>query len=178
MEKMRRERYAHGSLHEACQKGNEFLVVRLVERGVNVNEKNVSQRTALHYCCNREKIWIAKYLLDHGADATSTAKGGWTVLHEAARMCNEELVQLLIERGADVTAKDQSGETPLEFICGIMALNNIKATAQQLIRNGIHLLDTNIEHMSDRADVRAFLEEEKRKQRVESCCAFLFAAWP
>lgn len=60
----------------ACVKGNEDLIIYLIDNGADVNRKNYSGSTAVFYCGRRERI--VKLLQSKGADINIRANDGHT----------------------------------------------------------------------------------------------------
>jgi ankyrin repeat protein len=87
----------------------------LLDRGADVEAKDVDGWTPLHIVTYRNSIETAKLLIERGADVKAKDNDGWTPLHWASWNNAIELAKLLIERGADVEAKDNRGRTPLDF---------------------------------------------------------------
>ena len=127
-------------LHVACQKGDETLVQKLLEAGVdpNVTDKfdttplsvrTGSGGTILHVACEKGEIDLVQKLLEAGADPNVTDEfsftplsvrtgSGGTVLHVACEKGEIDLVQKLLEAGADPNVTDEFGFTPLSVRTG------------------------------------------------------------
>ena len=55
-------------LHIACCKGYMELAMALVDRGADIDARDVDQRTPLHYACDDGNMELAMALVDRGAD--------------------------------------------------------------------------------------------------------------
>jgi ankyrin repeat protein len=97
--------------HEAAWYGQEKVVLKLLERGANIDETNGAGETALHQAARNKCTAMVQLLLDKGAEIDATDYDGDTALHSAAWYGCEEVVELLVERGAKIDAKNKSGET-------------------------------------------------------------------
>jgi len=86
-------------LINACNEGQEHLVIYLVENGADVNSKCGSY-TPLIAACNKNNEAIVKYLVSHKADVNQGNKD--SPLISACKNRNEIMVKYLIENGADV----------------------------------------------------------------------------
>lgn len=103
----------------AAAAGDLTEVKRLVEAGINVNERDSLERLPLTSAAMQGKMEVARYLLDHGANVNSTNGKRWrgmTPLGAAATVAEHvKLVQMLVEAGAKLDAKAVEGMTALEY---------------------------------------------------------------
>ncbi|XP_026994407.2 ankyrin repeat and death domain-containing protein 1B isoform X2 [Tachysurus fulvidraco] len=101
-------------------KRNDVETMKLLGRGVNVNAKNVHNRTALHYavaCKNKEATDL---LLKRRAKLDLQDKHGVTAVHLAAWFGSLEILKLLVQGGADQRVENLEGMNMMH--CA--ALNN------------------------------------------------------
>nr|WP_255359856.1 ankyrin repeat domain-containing protein [Wolbachia endosymbiont of Laodelphax striatellus] len=103
-------------LHLAASCNLENIANALIEKGANVNEKDVRGDTPLHNTTYLDSINIAKALIEKGADVNAVNIWERTPLHCAALYGHMDLVKALIERGANVNAVDKSGKTHLYYL--------------------------------------------------------------
>ncbi|CAL4087980.1 unnamed protein product [Meganyctiphanes norvegica] len=104
------------ALHEAAWEGDDSEVLRLLQRGNNVNGRNLLSRTALHCAAACGRISTLALLVDHGADLSARDSWDDTALHYAA-LCNKPAVaEWLMVRfpEADATTINKHGETPAD----------------------------------------------------------------
>eukprot|EP00794_Sanderia_malayensis_P000576 gene576-1235_t len=88
----------------------------LVERGADINRRNIYGATALHFSTRRGNTEIARLLLDqNGIDIKIKDNGDVTPLHQAAISGDVEITQKLLDQGADIYSKDREGENALHF---------------------------------------------------------------
>jgi len=106
--------YPAHELHSAVQDGDFAKVKHLIERGRNVNSRDVfnSGATPLIAAVKSNNLGIALYLLDQGANVHADVEGH-TSLHSAAKRGFAQISNLLIKRGAKVDAENLYGQTPL-----------------------------------------------------------------
>ena len=100
----------------AVSAGKTELVRRLVEEGVNINDKDGKGGTPLMYAAfNYQKdASILKLLLMHGADVNARDPGGATALMLAMGPGGSRAgIEALLEHNADVNIATLDGETPL-----------------------------------------------------------------
>ncbi|KAL6229079.1 hypothetical protein BDW75DRAFT_250178 [Aspergillus navahoensis] len=108
----------HG--HERVQ-----AIPLFVERGLNLESRDRSGRTALLAACQNAEQHFIIGLLENGADATTTDFEGKSCLHVLARTSLStidngprdrdvllKVMMQLIDRGADINATDCHGNTP------------------------------------------------------------------
>ena len=72
-----------------------FIVDKLLEKGVDVNAKNIIGFTPLHIAAKRGNFKIAKHLVDSGANIQEVDRLGFTPYHYALRSRQEDLINLL-----------------------------------------------------------------------------------
>ncbi len=84
----------------AANKGNGELVIYLISRGADVNNRALNGRTALMCAAKRGYKKIVAVLLKRGADAAATDRAGNTALSLAKKKGHAEIVALLERAGA------------------------------------------------------------------------------
>lgn len=106
-------------LHEAVLDGDIELVKKLIDNGVDVNEKDDNLFTSLHYASqeftkNDNCLEIAKILLNSGIDIDSKDSYGNTALFRAVANFrgNPNMIKLLLENGADKFNENDYGVSP------------------------------------------------------------------
>lgn len=124
------------SLLLAAWGGNAAKVTELLDRGVDVDEKDFAQRQALHYGVLSGKKELTELLLARGADPGAKDSVGRTPLHLAADRDHREVIEVLLAKGADVNARDDAGRTPLFAT----AIRGYTQTAEFLISRGADVL--------------------------------------
>ncbi|KAI9842014.1 MAG: hypothetical protein M1837_007510 [Sclerophora amabilis] len=92
-------------LHISAHNGYEMITRMLLERGVDINEKDSAGRTALHLAIRQRHDQVLRLLLERGADINACDKSGWTPLHQAVENGFESGLQLLLMYGANPNAK-------------------------------------------------------------------------
>ncbi|KAF2194066.1 hypothetical protein K469DRAFT_505827, partial [Zopfia rhizophila CBS 207.26] len=92
------------ALHLASSAGLASAVIRLVEAGCDVNERDGRYATPLFYACSEAHLRIVQSLLKSGAEVN--AQGGLygNALQAASAGGHEQIVKLLLDTGADVNA--------------------------------------------------------------------------
>ena len=101
---------------------------QLINRGVDVNQRDILDRTALHHLCrdsSRKPNMIAA-LLDAGADVNAQDRYGLTPLALAARVGYLDAVSILIDAGADRSIKDNDGRGPIDVVSRFRNTNEIR----------------------------------------------------
>ena len=112
--------------------GDLDLVRWLHEKGVPLDEPDVSKRTPLSFAADDGRLEIVRYLVENGAAVDARDVQQRTPLMHATGAGYPDVVAYLAEHGADVNARDQFGDTPLIVAC---AKGN-EAVAALLLQRG------------------------------------------
>ncbi|KAM9205311.1 protein phosphatase 1 regulatory subunit 12A isoform 7-T8 [Mergus octosetaceus] len=99
----------------ACSSGDTEEVLRLLERGADINYANVDGLTALHQACIDDNVDMVKFLVENGANINQPDNEGWIPLHAAASCGYLDIAEYLISQGAHVGAVNSEGDTPLDI---------------------------------------------------------------
>ncbi|KAM9468330.1 protein phosphatase 1 regulatory subunit 12A isoform 6-T6 [Clarias gariepinus] len=99
----------------ACASGDTEEVLRLLERGADINYANVDGLTALHQACIDDNVDMVTFLVEHGACINQPDNEGWIPLHAAASCGYMDIAEYLISQGANVGVVNSEGETPLDI---------------------------------------------------------------
>jgi ankyrin repeat protein len=92
---------------------------RLINEGVDINERDYNNLTALWYASQECRYEMAKTLIEHGEDIEVKDKIGHTPLFTAVywskKATGGRLIKLLVDAGADVNAENNHGNSPLDL---------------------------------------------------------------
>lgn len=101
-------------LIHAAGKGDIATINKLLESGVDVNEKDSLGFSALMEAAVAGRIDVVRLLLDSGADVNDRGVGNRapTVLHFAAWRGHATIVRILLDAGADPGIANNGGKTP------------------------------------------------------------------
>ncbi|XP_041110226.1 protein phosphatase 1 regulatory subunit 12A-like isoform X6 [Polyodon spathula] len=99
----------------ACSSGDSDEVLKLLDRGADINYANVDGLTALHQACIDDNIEMVTFLVENGASINQPDNEGWIPLHAAASCGYLDIAEYLIRQGADVGVVNSEGETPLDI---------------------------------------------------------------
>ncbi|KAI1560042.1 Ankyrin repeat protein [Pyrenophora tritici-repentis] len=93
------------ALHLAASAGLTSAVIRLLEGGYNVDEKDGHESTSLYYACLNGDVDVVQVLIDKNAEVN--AQGGYygNALQAASARGYEQIVKMLLDKGADVNAQ-------------------------------------------------------------------------
>jgi hypothetical protein len=159
-------------LLDAVEEGDIARVKKLLDRGANLNAKDILGYTPLHKAAMYGDIELVDLLLRYGADANAKTDKAETPLHLAASRGQADVVKMLLERGADVNARDEKGWTPLHFA----AFNNHSNAAKMLLENGA---DANIRYNGRKTFkfVESYIESLKRLNLSVECSELRVGEW-
>ena len=112
-------------LLKAVEEGNFREVKRLIESGVDVNERSLYKdmwgNTALHFAVRSGSLEMVKYLVDHGAKVTredgSGSRGSDSLLWWACVEGNDVIADYLLQHGAIEALNTQPECSPLYAAC-------------------------------------------------------------
>lgn len=93
--------------------GDKKRIELLLEKGAQVNARDISGRTALMRAARHGQEEVCKLLIAQGANINAKADDGDTALMSATEDNHKEICELLIAHGADVHAKNNKGFTAL-----------------------------------------------------------------
>jgi uncharacterized protein len=96
----------------AVFKGQTELVVRMIEKGADVNQTGW---TPLHYAATAGHVQLIKILLDKHAYIDAESPNKTTPLMMAAHYGTSGAVKLLLEEGADPSLKNELGLSAIDF---------------------------------------------------------------
>jgi ankyrin repeat protein len=96
----------------AATNGHEAIAKRLLEKGANLDSKDIDGSMPLSMAASNGHEVVAKLLLEKGADLESKNKNGNTPLSLAASNGHEAMAKLLLEKGADLEPAISSSSLP------------------------------------------------------------------
>ncbi|XP_034081760.1 protein phosphatase 1 regulatory subunit 12A isoform X4 [Gymnodraco acuticeps] len=99
----------------ACSSGDTEEVLRMLDRGADINYANVDGLTALHQACIDDNVDMVTFLVENGAAINQPDNEGWIPLHAAASCGYLDIAEYLIAQGASVGVVNSEGETPLDI---------------------------------------------------------------
>jgi ankyrin repeat protein len=105
--------FGHTPLMMAAQNGNVSAVQTLLDKGVDVNERNEYGDTALTFATLKGHTDCVQSLIDKGAEVNAKTKEGGTPLMLAAAFGYTDIVWALLNNGAELNTKTETGKTAL-----------------------------------------------------------------
>ncbi|XP_074029943.1 myosin binding subunit isoform X2 [Leptinotarsa decemlineata] len=99
----------------ACAAGDKDEVLKLLQKGADIDTANVDGLTALHQACIDDNLDMVEFLVENGADVNRGDNEGWTPLHATASCGFLSIAKYLIEKGANVAAVNNDGELALDI---------------------------------------------------------------
>ena len=113
----------------------------LIEKGANLNMKDIFGRTALHLAAQKKNRYILQKLLEKKTEIDIEPKDSVNVtpLSYAATFGDVECVRLLLDSGANINSKDINSWTPLFYAVEYGKMD----AAKLLIDRGANILEKN-----------------------------------
>ncbi|XP_050732504.1 protein phosphatase 1 regulatory subunit 12A-like isoform X14 [Eriocheir sinensis] len=99
----------------ACAAGDKQEVIRLLEKGADIDTANVDGLTALHAACIDDNLDMVEFLVDQGTDVNRGDMEGWTPLHATASCGFNSIAKFLIDRGADLSLVNNDGDLAIDI---------------------------------------------------------------
>ncbi|XP_040199864.1 protein phosphatase 1 regulatory subunit 12A [Rana temporaria] len=121
----------------ACSSGDSDEVLKLLDRGADINYANVDGLTALHQACIDDNIEMVKFLVENGASINQPDNEGWIPLHAASSCGYLDIAEYLISQGANVGAVNSEGDTPLDIA--------EEEAMEELLQNEVNRLGIDVE---------------------------------
>ncbi|KAJ5079891.1 ankyrin repeat-containing protein [Anaeramoeba ignava] len=106
-------------LESSCSQ-KEYFLKKMVEKGVDVNLKNIEEEIALQKACKKPySVDILRILSNENTDfAQITRYGHNNLLHLLVEHpCELDAIKFLLEKGLDINSKNNLGKTPLHIAC-------------------------------------------------------------
>ena len=100
-------------LFSACSRGDDRIVIILLEAGADPNLKNQEGKSPLWSASSQDRPQIVKLLLHFGALPDLQDKYGESLFFSAALRGQTELVALILKSGAEPNIKNKRGKSPL-----------------------------------------------------------------
>ncbi|XP_018427210.1 PREDICTED: protein phosphatase 1 regulatory subunit 12A [Nanorana parkeri] len=121
----------------ACSSGDSDEVLKLLDRGADINYANVDGLTALHQACIDDNVEMVKFLVENGASINQPDNEGWIPLHAASSCGYVDIAEYLISQGANVGAVNSEGDTPLDIA--------EEEPMEELLQNEVNRLGIDVE---------------------------------
>jgi len=107
---------AKDSLHAAVEEGNIDAIKSLLERGMDINARNASNKTPLDRAATKGNVDVVRFLIERGAEVDSRDNWEGTPLHSAcSSLSGHDVSRILLDHGANVNAMTQDYWTPAHF---------------------------------------------------------------
>ncbi|ELU13439.1 hypothetical protein CAPTEDRAFT_98474, partial [Capitella teleta] len=135
-------------LHTVCYLNNVRVVKLLLNKGVEIDARDILGRTPLYiaicYSTNETTLkMIVEVLVTNGANVDTSDYDGNTPLHRASIRKHLSIVNYLLENGADPNAMNNEGNTPYHYAIW----NEQKHLADLLLKYGadVHMRNNHCE---------------------------------
>ena len=104
-----------GALFNAASSGNNQIIARLLDQGIDINTANNERETALHMAAAHGHYSTVIYLINHGAYLHARTIKNWTALHHATRFRHANIANYLKQRGSSPYARTSDGLSALDM---------------------------------------------------------------
>ena len=111
-------------LHIACEKGDNFIIKKVLEAGADPNSLNRSNFTplmlAVQHVDDVKAADIIAILCEFDCDLNIQASKGFrslTALHLACELRKKKCIEILVAKGANVLVQAEGALTPLHLVC-------------------------------------------------------------
>lgn len=99
-------------LHSAVTYKQMGAMTLLLEKGADINARDITGMTPLHVAAMLGRKDEATWLLDHGADPSIMDAYGDMPIHTAAIFGHGQIIGLFVKRGMPYDISNRDGETP------------------------------------------------------------------
>jgi ankyrin repeat protein len=100
-------------LVRALERGDVDTARALLQKGIDVRQKDADGTTALHWAAHRADVDMVRELIKAGADVRARNEYGATPLSAAAEVGAADVLDVLLKAGADVESPNHEGQTAL-----------------------------------------------------------------
>ena len=100
-------------LHAAAEQGDIDTIKSLLERGMDINARNASNKTPLDRAAAKGNVDVVRLLIEGGAEVDSRDKWGWTPLRVSSRDGHVEVSRVLLDHGSNVNIRARDNWTPM-----------------------------------------------------------------
>ncbi|KEG04319.1 conserved Plasmodium protein, unknown function [Plasmodium vinckei vinckei] len=157
------KKYKENALMKCMVIGHDAINISklLIEKNINVNEKNKDGKTSLHIACEHNYLKGIELLLKNKADINSTDSQNNTPLITSIKRNNEEAARLLIENNADINVKDKNKNSVLhicakEHLCNVAQL--ILETKKVDIKNCLNKENNSPLHIAAKENLKTLCD--------------------
>lgn len=117
--------HKHTPLHLAAQYNHSDIVKLLIDRGAEIQARDINGCTPLHYSATNGHTDSALVLLDSGADPNETNLKENIPLHNAAKWGHAVMVQCLLSHGSVVDTHNADNLSPIQVCVLFLAQLNL-----------------------------------------------------
>lgn len=123
------------NIFKAVENGDLGKVKEFLDRGIDINIRNLKDETLLMQACKNNNYVMVKYLIDRGADVNAFTRVSMTALLYAAKYSDLDTTELLLDNGANINTKNTSDQNALSVSLKSKKLH----IAKLLINRGIDI---------------------------------------
>jgi len=112
-------------LHMAVRNNRADVVKFLVEKGADIEARDVLGATPLFASLEVDNLDLAKYLVEKGADINVEAFNGKRLVHLAGSSKTVDTIKWLVSLGLDINVRDKEENLPIHYTCMSGELNTL-----------------------------------------------------
>ncbi len=99
--------------HQVISQGNLLTLEKLINSGIDINDKDATGTSLLHYAVWRQQLEIVEYLVENKALVNTKNLFGLTPIELAIQQRDPVILELLLEKGGNPNTLNLSGESML-----------------------------------------------------------------
>lgn len=103
------------NLMVAASRGYDGEIVRLIDKGADINAETYEGATALIFAVANNQLTTVLTLLEYGPYLDKLTSNNETPLIISIRNKNTQIAEVLLRAGADINLPDKNGATPLQY---------------------------------------------------------------
>ena len=122
-------------IHYICQYSTPKMIKYIIDKGVNLECKDIEQMRPIHYICQYSTPEMIKYIIDKGVNLECKTGYGSKPIHYICQYSTPEMVKYIIDKGVDLEYQNYHCLKPIHYICQYSTPEMVK----YIIDKGVNL---------------------------------------